>query len=287
MPQQTYRVLGPGHPRVAELRRVLKRGKAPPGRILIEGPRTVGEALDQGLAPLTVILPEGAGTVPAVAEVFARLGTGVDVAPPVVGLPVAGSAGPSAGGDVAVLVVRQSVFAKLAPSVTPQPMLALFARPQARLPETVGDDDVWLVLTDVGDPGNTGTLIRAADAFAATGVVVAGGADPWSPKAVRASAGSMLRVPVTEYDAAAALRILHSAGARIVAADASRGEPHDSGVLAKPVAVVVGAEPRGLDPSLEPLSDAWCRIDMAGPAESLNVAMAGTLLLHEACRRVA
>jgi len=285
MSRSKHRVLGAGHPRVAELRKLLRQGKAPPHRVLIEGPRAVGEALEHGLVPLTVVVPEGADTVPAVAEVLARIDASSD--------PLEGHGAEVAEGDGAeaeLLVVRPSVFAKLAPAVTPQPMLALFDRPRTRLPVAVGQDDVWLVLIDVGDPGNVGTLIRAADAFGAAGVAVAGGADPWSPKAVRASAGSVLRLPPAEFQQAehpaqSVLRSLSEAGARIVASDAERGEPHDSGVLEAPLAVVVGSEPRGLDASVGRFADAWCRIEMAGTAESLNVAMAGTLLLHQACRR--
>ena len=115
--------------------------------------------------------------------------------------------------------------------------------------------------------------------------VVVGGADPWVPKAVRASAGSVLRVPVVAATAAAALDALRVAGARIVAADAHNGEPYDSGVLAAgsgPVALVLGSESHGLDPSL-PI-DCRVRIPMAGGAESLNVAMAATLLAFETRR---
>lgn len=261
MPRPSQRVLGAGHPRTAELRRLLKKPR-PAGQVLIEGPRAAGEALDHGLVPLTVMVPDDAGTAPAVADVLDRLDAATEL-----------------------LVMRRSVFDKLARTVTPQPMLALFDRPCGLLPETVGGAEVWLVLAGVGDPGNSGTLIRAAEALGAAGVVAAGGADPWAPKTVRASAGSVLRMPPAERDLHDALRALRSAGARIVAADPHRGELHDSGVLEPPLAIVVGSEPHGLVPAAEPLVDAWCRIDMAGSAESLNVAMAGTLLLHEACRR--
>ena len=164
-------------------------------------------------------------------------------------------------------------------------MLALVAKPQACLPEAVAGDDLVLVLVDVFDPGNVGTIIRTAEACAACCVVVAGGADPWAPKAVRASAGSVLRVPVVQSpDARSALGALRAAGARIVAADAHEGDPHDSGVLATgtgPVALVLGSESHGLDRSLDELADSRVRIPMAGGAESLNVAMAATLLAFE------
>ena len=142
---------------------------------------------------------------------------------------------------------------------------------------------IVLVLAGVSDPGNLGTLVRAADAVAADAVVVVGGADPWGPKAVRASAGSVLRVPIVQYgqldDAVDALR---EAGVTVVGTDVTGGEPFDQGVLDRPVAIVMGSEPHGLDRDVD--LDAWAHIAMPGRTESLNVAMAGTLLLHEASR---
>ncbi len=255
-------VLGPQHPRIAELRRLTGRRSSRSAEILLEGPRTIGEALDAGLSLLTVVVPEGSSDVTDVVAVRERLDAGVEQ-----------------------LVVRDKVFARLAPSVTPQPMLAIAQRPVTAIPDRVGDDGVVLVLVDVGDPGNVGTLVRVADAVGASCVVVAGGADPWGPKAVRASAGSVLRVPVvTGVEADAALTALRTAGMRIVGTDVRRGEAHDGGILRRPVAVVLGSEPHGLDPGLAPLVDGWAHIDMPGHAESLNVAMAGTLLAYEAAK---
>jgi len=251
-------VLGPKHPRIAELRRLFGRRSSRSAEIILEGPRTVGEALDAGHMPTTVIVPETAADFPDIRVLNYRLDD-----------------------EVEYLVVRDHVFEKLAPSVTPQPMLAVVPRPQTELPTAASDDDVFLVLIDVSDPGNVGTLIRAADAVAARAVVVAGGADPWGAKAVRASAGSVLRVPVISgIDPADAIDALRAIGVGIVGSNVREGEPHDSGVLARPCAVVLGSEPHGLDDAIE--VDAWCRIDMPGRTESLNVAMAGTLLLYEA-----
>ena len=254
------RILGSKNPRVVELRRLIGRRSSRSAEIVLEGPRTIGDAIDAGLVPTVLVVPEVGVDDPAVQAVLAR---GAD--------------------DTEVLVVRDKAFAALAPAVTPQPMLAVAPRPRATLPERLGEGDIVLVLVEIGDPGNVGTLVRVADAIAATCVVVVGGADPWGPKSVRASAGSMVRVPVVaEVDAAAALGALSAAGARIVGTDVREGEPHDSGVLAAPVAIVLGSEPHGLDRSISPLVDAWTRIEMPGPTESLNVAMAGTLLAYEA-----
>ena len=187
--------------------------------------------------------------------------------------------------SVEVLTLTDRAFESVAPAVSPQPLLALVARPEAKLPRSLAQDDLVLVLVDVADPGNVGTIIRTAEACAACCVVVVGGADPWAPKAVRASAGSALRVPVVRVaDSSTALEALRAAGAVIVAADPCNGERHDSGVLAAgrgPMALLLGSESHGLDPSLRELADTGVRIPMAGGADSLNVAMAATLLAFE------
>ena len=229
--------------------------------MVLEGPRTLSEALAAGIEPSVVVTAESTTNSPPVRDILDQLNPGVEV-----------------------MALTDRAFQSVAPAVSPQPMLALVDKPQAELPASMARDDLVLVLVGVSDPGNTGTIIRAAEACAACYVVVVGGADPWAPKAVRASAGSVLRVPVVmAADAGAALKALRAAGASILAADASEGEVHDSGVLAghSPVALVLGSESHGLDPSIYALADSRVRILMAGGAESLNVAMAATLLAFE------
>ena len=233
--------------------------------MILEGPRTLSEALAAGIEPSVVVTAESAMGLRPVTDVLDQLASGIEV-----------------------IVLTDQAFQSVAPAVSPQPMLALVDKPQAGMPGSMAQDDLVLVLVGVSDPGNTGTIIRTAEACAACCVVVVGGADPWAPKAVRASAGSVLRVPVAlAADAGVALRALRGAGASVVAADSSEGEPHDSGVLAgqSPVALVLGSESRGLDSSIYDLVDRRVRIPMAGDTESLNVAMAATLLAFEYRRR--
>ena len=252
-------VLGAQNPRIAELRRLIGRRSSRSSLVIVEGPRTVGELLDAGLMPETVIVPESDRDTDAVVTVERRVDP-----------------------DIEWLVVRDHVFERLAPSKSPQPMLALVARPDPSLP-SLGADAVVLVLADVGDPGNVGTLVRSAEAVAADAVVVVGGADPWGPKVMRSSAGSLLRIPIVAYDDVDdALDALREAGLRVVGTDVRAGEPHDGGVMVPPVAIVMGNEPHGLDS--ETGVDDWAHIAMPGRTESLNVAMAGTLLLFEARR---
>ena len=230
--------------------------------VVLEGPRTLSEALAIGIEPSVVIIAESAADAPAVRDALDRLDAGVEV-----------------------LTLTDRAFESVAPAVSAQPVLALVARPEVELPQSLAHDDLVLVLVGVSDPGNAGTIIRTAEACAACCVVVVGGADPWAPKAVRASAGSVLRVPVVQAaDAAEVLEALRAAGAAIVAAEPHDGARHDSGVLAAatgPVALVLGSESHGLEPALHELADRRVRVPMAGGAESLNVAMAATLLAFE------
>lgn len=254
--------LGPRNQRVAGLRRLVRRRARGDATVILEGPRTLSEALAAGIEPSVVAVSESASGDARVQDLLARLSPGTET-----------------------LVLSDRAFESVAPAASPQPVLALVPRPEAEMPPSLAQDDLALVLVDISDPGNAGTIVRTAEACRARCVVVVGGADPWAPKAVRASAGSVLRVPVVQAaGAVAVLEALRAAGAVIVAADPRGGARHDSGVLAAgggPVALVLGSESHGLDPSLRERADISVRIPMAGGAESLNVAMAATLLAFE------
>ena len=132
-----------------------------------------------------------------------------------------------------------------------------------------------LALWHVADPGNVGTLIRSADAFGAGVALSPGCADPTGPKALRASMGSIFRVPTGEFDDAAGRRVALVPG---------RGEPLAGVDLSGDVVFVLGAERDGLPEDVLARCDATATIPLAG-AESLNVAMAGTVALYELARR--
>ena len=165
-------------------------------------------------------------------------------------------------------------------------MLAIAVRPRPELPHELGTDDIVLVLIDVADPGNIGTLIRVADATATRCVVVVGGADPWGDKSIRASAGSILRVPVVVGRRRGRGHPPRFAPREQLSSPAmfGRGVAHDSGVLRPPAVILLGSEAHGLPHDVDELVDFVVHIEMPGQAESLNVAMAGTLLAFEARR---
>ncbi|HUJ92876.1 MAG TPA: RNA methyltransferase [Gaiellaceae bacterium] len=140
-----------------------------------------------------------------------------------------------------------------------------------------GARDTTLALWQVADPGNVGTLLRSADAFGAGVALSAGCADLTGPKALRASAGSVFRVPVSAFD--------EQTGRR-VALVAHGGTPLRDVELAPPVVLVLGAERDGLPEDVLARCDALASIPLADGAESLNVATAGAIALYELARRL-
>jgi TrmH family RNA methyltransferase len=133
--------------------------------------------------------------------------------------------------------------------------------------------DVGVGLWRVSDPGNVGTLLRAADAFGACVALSAGCADPLGPRALRASAGAIFRVPLVGWD---------ELPGRRVALAAHGGSPLSEVELEPPLTFVLGSEREGLPDDSEAVQ---ATIPLPGGAESLNVAMAGAIALYELSRR--
>ena len=170
-------------------------------------------------------------------------------------------------------------FVSVSDTESPRGILAVCGIPDAGTLRCEGDD--WLlVLHEVSDPGNMGTLIRSAEAAGARGVVLVGSTvDPWSPKVVRASAGAVFHVPVWQIDSLTALR---NAGVRVIGTtshdslSASAPESLYSADLSGVIGIVLGNEAHGLPADAD--VDSWITIEHRGRAESLNVAMAGTVM---------
>ncbi len=202
-----------------------------------------------------------------------------------------------------ILRTTDKLFAGVAGTNAPQGVAAFFRQ------RAWGFDDVLrgsgaaretsplvIVLAAVQDPGNVGTILRSAEAFGATGVVAARGtADPWSPKALRASAGSALRLPVLRGIAIPVLLAqLRIAGVKIYAASSTpRGET-DAGPganlatdvdLLEPAAVFIGNEGNGLPGEIAQAADAMISIPTSDLVESLNAAVAASIVLYEAARQ--
>ena len=173
---------------------------------------------------------------------------------------------------VAGETVEESLLAGVSTLAHPARVVGVYRR--ADLPaEPRG---VTLALWRVGDPGNVGTLLRAADAFGAAVTHSDGCADPLGPKALRASAGAVFRVPLLAWG---------DAPGRRVALVARGGRPLPDLDLSGPVTFLLGAEREGLPEEIVADSDSLATIPTPGPAESLNVAVAGAIALYERSRR--
>lgn len=248
--------LGPNHPAVGRLRRLGADGRfrRAEGVFVVEGPTAVAQALDAGV-DVEAVFVEGDG-------------------PPI-----------DLSGRT-VHHVADGVLRRATDAVTSQGVAAVVRRPGASLADVPAGRPL-LVLVGVADPGNAGTLVRSAEA-AAIGAVLftAGSVDPWSPKAVRSSAGSVLRVPVISGgEAGVVLEEVRATGRERVGTRAGDAPAHTEADLPVDAALVLGNEAHGIPAALEPHLDSWVRIPMAGRVESLNVAMAGTLLCFEVARR--
>lgn len=184
---------------------------------------------------------------------------------------------------VAVFIVDERGAAQISDVRTPSGVVAV-APLRLRSVEELGKSaTLILVLADVNDPANAGTLLRCADAFGAGGVVFGSlGVDPYNPKVVRGSMGAIFRVPIAvarppALSAAAVANGLHLVGL------AAGGACLDSWQLQRPVGIVVGNERHGLGP-WESLCERVLAIPMQGPSESLSAAVAGAIALYEAGR---
>ncbi|MBO9578143.1 MAG: RNA methyltransferase [Microbacteriaceae bacterium] len=253
----------PRSPRVRAVAKLAKRdGRRETGRFLLEGPQAVGEAL----AFRAGLLAEVYATKAAI-ERHADLARAAEQA------------------HVEIAAVTEKVLEAMADTVTPQGVVAVAEQFPSTLEEVVAlRPRLVAVLEEIRDPGNAGTILRAADAAGADAVVFSGQTvDPYHPKVVRATTGSLFHVPhvvgVTLAETAEALR---AAGLQVLAADVSGDDLLEARPdLAKPTAWVFGNEARGLDAERLALADRALRLPIYGQAESLNLATAASVCLYE------
>ncbi len=239
--------------RLRALRRV--KGRREYGMLLVEGPAVARDALDAGATVHEALYTDAAAGDPALARLLSDLrATGAELEQ-----------------------VDEAELAEFADTVTPQGLLLVVDIPLRSLTD-VGVSRL-AVLDAVQDPGNVGTLIRAADALGAGGVaLLPGTADPWNPKAVRAAAGASFRVPVVATSVAELADWCRERGVPLLAA-AAGGEPAPRSAAARDAALVFGNEAAGVSDDVRAVADGEVGIPQRGPADSLNVAMAGAILM--------
>jgi len=183
---------------------------------------------------------------------------------------------------VRVFSLAAGVLARVADTTTPQPIMAAVRLPLHEL-SAIPAEGLILLLHDVRDPGNAGTLIRSADAAGASGVIFTGSSvDPFNPKTMRSTAGSIFHVPVAVASLGEAVSSLRSRGAAVLATVVRGGTNLREVDLTKPTVVVIGNEASGLDEEALALCEGTLTIEMAGANESLNAGVAGSLIAFEA-----
>ncbi|HTV60583.1 MAG TPA: RNA methyltransferase [Verrucomicrobiae bacterium] len=255
-------------------------GPEPGGPVAVEGPKLVLEGVRDG-REVEALLVSDAGE-PMLDEIL-RAARSSDF-----GIPL-----------TRIFRTSDKLFATVAGTESPQGVAALFRPPEWALQDLLrgyatkqgayrGASPLVVVLVGVQDPGNAGTIVRSAEAFGATGAVAARGtADPWSPKAVRASAGSALRLPILRgLSLPVLLAQLKVAGLKIYASVSHAvNDSPASPDLREPCAICIGSEGAGLPAEVLKTADGALAVPMAGEVESLNAGVAAAVMLYEAARQ--
>jgi len=189
-----------------------------------------------------------------------------------------------------VLLLPHDVLCSALTTETPQPVAALIDPPswtwEHLLRPRNNAAPLLVVLAGLQDPGNLGAILRSAEAFGATGIIsLPGTVNAWNPKALRASAGSVFRVPVIAANPTDAFARLRDSGIEVLVAAASAAVPADRVRLAHPTAFLIGNEGNGVPEDIAALADGAISIPCPGPVESLNAAIAASVLLYEASRQ--
>jgi TrmH family RNA methyltransferase len=253
------------NPRLKELRKALTQpGRASDAGSLVglEGPNLIHEALRAGLTIQTLFLADGSEKLlDQLTRAFPQILS------------------------VETLLLPRDLLNSALTTEAPQPIAALIEAPVWSWDSLAGNGPI-LILAGLQDPGNLGTILRSAEAFGATGILtLPGTVSPWNPKAVRASAGSIFRIPLLAASAINSIDHLREAGLRIFATTADAAEPAELVNLAGPVALLIGNEGNGIPRPLSAMADGALTIPCPGPVESLNAAVAASVLLYEASRQ--
>jgi len=241
-----------------------RKGRVREGRVLVEGPRTLEAAVAGGARVRYAVLADDASS------------DAVDLAERLA--------------DTGVEVVRVSAeaFSGLCDTESPQGILGVADEPVHELPGEPGAHERVLVLDAVQDPGNAGTLVRSAAAFGASRVIALDGTvDLWNPKAVRASAGHAFSLPLHRLTAVQALEWVRGRGLTLLVADAAGSDVREwdapGASAGSGFALVIGNEGAGPRPELLAAADRMVSLPVAPGVDSLNAAIAGTVLLWHLC----
>jgi TrmH family RNA methyltransferase len=258
------RIEGRHNAQVKELRAAFSRGElTSDGYCAIEGFRILEEAIRSGLRFRTVFFSESAA--PRAEKLLSQLGAQVET-----------------------LLLTDKLFSSAVPSDAPQGAAALAQWKQLSREDVLAKSPAGpiLVIAGVQDPGNLGTILRSAEAFGAGGVLLGEGTvSPYNPKVVRASAGSVFRLPLARARLSESMESMKGHGLRVVGTASHKGTPLDQAKLSGPLAILVGSEGAGLSSDLIKEMDEIVAIPQAPQVESLNVGVATSIVLYEVARQ--
>lgn len=185
-------------------------------------------------------------------------------------------------------VVSDEVFAKMSDTQTPQGILTILKRPEYNLDLLLKrENPLFVILENLQDPGNLGTIVRTGEGAGITGVIMsAGTVDIFNPKTIRATMGSIFRVPFLYVeDMADTIQKLHKHGVHTYAAHLAGKTYYRDVSLKEPAAFLIGNEGNGLTKETADMAESYIKIPMEGQVESLNAAVATALLMYEAHRQ--
>ena len=266
--QRLRRIEGRHNALVKELRQAFARAEQTEnGDCAIEGLRIMEEAIRSGLRFRAIFFKESAQNLAE--RLMPQIGTHVES-----------------------LLLPDKLFDGSVPSESPQGVAALVRWKEFSLADVLGRLQVGPVIVMVGlqDPGNLGTILRSAEAFGSAGVVLGGGTvSPFNSKVIRASAGSIFRLPVLVAKAAGGMEEvtgkLRKENVHLIATSSHKGTPLDQARMTGSLAVFIGGEGSGLPRSLMSQVDELVAIPHTPQVESLNAGVAGSIVLYEAARQ--
>ena len=195
---------------------------------------------------------------------------------------------PQLGARVETILLPDKLFASVVPSDSPQGIAALVRWKDTSVEDVLAKAHIGplLVIAGIQDPGNLGTIFRSAEAFGAAGILLGEGTvSPFNSKVVRASAGSLFRLPVARVKLAEILPTLKSAGIRLAATSSHKGTSLPETKLSPPIAIFIGNEGAGVAKDLMASMDEILVVPHAPQVESLNVAIATSIVLYESSRQ--
>jgi TrmH family RNA methyltransferase len=258
------RIEGRHNTLVKELRKAFARGEpTSDGYCAIEGTRILEEAIRSGLRFRAVFFSQSAENK---AERLL----------------------PQIGEHVETLLLPDKLFATAVPSESPQGVAALVRWKEFSLDDVLAKakSGPLLAIAGVQDPGNLGTILRSADAFDAAGVVLGEGTvSPFNPKVVRASAGSVFRLPLARTKLNHAVARFREDGLRLIGTSSHKGVPLNQAKLDGPLVIFIGSEGAGLPRDLVSQMDELVVIPHSPRVESVNAGVAASIVLYEAARK--